>query len=320
MSEEESTPLIDRYEITFIVDEETSSEKVEKNLSSHGAKLEKTSDVGKKQFTHPLGKKTSGHYFAIEFVAEREKLPRIELDLKADKTLIRYLMRHNHTSPFEMIEFKFKMKMPIFTARQFIRTRTANVNELSGRYSEMPEEYYVPDVTNIRMQSTINTQGSEGIMSEEVSDAVVEAIRDISSGDFDLYHDLLENGVVREQSRMVLPLSTYTEWYWKIDLKNLLHFLNLRCDSHAQQEIRVYGEAILNLIKPIVPWTIAAWEDYSPYRGGMMLSKYEVAKIQSMLKYVNMNNGEKFCPGRDIDDIGKLENREWVEKADKLGF
>ena len=237
-----------------------------------------------------------------------------------DKTLIRYLMRHNHTSPFEMIEFKFKMKMPIFTARQFIRTRTANVNELSGRYSEMPEEYYVPDVTNIRMQSTINTQGSEGIMSEEVSDAVVEAIRDISSGDFDLYHDLLENGVVREQSRMVLPLSTYTEWYWKIDLKNLLHFLNLRCDSHAQQEIRVYGEAILNLIKPIVPWTIAAWEDYSPYRGGMMLSKYEVAKIQSMLKYVNMNNGEKFCPGRDIDDIGKLENREWVEKADKLGF
>ncbi len=102
MSEEESTPLIDRYEITFIVDEETSSEKVEKNLSSHGAKLEKTSDVGKKQFTHPLGKKTSGHYFAIEFVAEREKLPRIELDLKADKTLIRYLIIKTLRRPLEM--------------------------------------------------------------------------------------------------------------------------------------------------------------------------------------------------------------------------
>ena len=238
-----------------------------------------------------------------------------------DKTLIRYLMRHNHTSPFEMIEFKFHCKMPMFVARQMIRHRTASVNELSGRYSEMPEETYLPEMDDVRMQSTVNTQGSEGFMSYEEAVEILNALQDSYSKDFELYYDLLKNGVVREQSRIVLPLATYTEWYWKIDLKNLLHFLDLRCDSHSQKEIQVYGNAVLDLIKPIVPWTIEAWEDYSPYRGGMILTRYEVEKIQRMINCLVVSGpSDMIIPTRSIDTGSKLENKEWITKADELGL
>lgn len=239
-----------------------------------------------------------------------------------DKQLIRYLMRKNHSSPFEMIEFKFHCKMPMFVARQWIRTRTANVNELSGRYSEMPEEYYIPELDNYRNQSVTNTQGSEGYISLVEAVDIMKQMENMCGGAFTQYHNFLKQGLVREQSRMVLPLNTYTEWYWKIDLKNLLHFLNLRCDGHAQKEIQIYGNAILDLIQPIVPWTIEAWEDYSPNRGGMILTRHEVEKIQSMLLHmsVDMTAGETLCPPRTIEDIGKLENKEWVKKAEILGF
>jgi len=237
-----------------------------------------------------------------------------------DKTLIRYLMRHNHTSPFEMIEFKFHCKLPIFVARQMVRTRTASLNELSGRYSEMPEEFYMPEHDDMRTQSTTNTQGSEGILDDVESKKMREDIHNISTTAFYLYSKFLEGGLVREQARMVLPLSTYTEWYWKIDLKNLLHFLNLRCDSHAQKEIRVYGDAILDLIKPIVPWTIEAWEEYSPYRGGMILTKKEVKALKNLVK--NERGNDQYW-GEDIISTGdgsKLENKEWAEKLKRLGF
>ena len=239
-----------------------------------------------------------------------------------DKTLIRYLMRHNHTSPFEMIEFKFKMKLPIFVARQAVRTRTASLNELSGRYSEMPEEYYIPEVDDFRNQSVTNTQGSEGFIEEVEAIVLMKQMEELCGGIFTQYHNFIKKGLVREQSRMVLPLSTYTEWYWKIDLKNLLHFLDLRCDNHAQKEIRVYGEAILALIKPIVPWTISAWEDYSPYRGGMILTRYEVEALERTIKKLEKNSptGYTFDLPCSIDVENKLEQKEWIDKTKRLGF
>jgi thymidylate synthase (FAD) len=233
--------------------------------------------------------------------------------MRDDKTLIRYLMRHDHTSPLEMIEFKFHIKLPIFVARQWIRHRTANVNEMSGRYSEMPEEYYIPEVNNLRTQSTVNTQGSEGTVEAEKAKAIIDQFAAECEGDFKLYREFLDSGVVREQARMVIPLATYTEWYWKIDLHNLLHFLDLRCDEHAQQEIRVYADAILELIRPIVPWTIEAWQDYSAYRDGLKLTGFEVAQLRKVI------SENKLAAGT-IDVQNKLEQLEWKNKAEKLGF
>ena len=233
--------------------------------------------------------------------------------IRDDKMLIRYLMRHNHTSPLEMIELKFHIKLPIFVARQWIRHRTANVNEMSGRYSEMPEEFYIPEVNNLRTQSKINTQGSDGTIDAEKAQTIVDQFTAECESDFKLYREFLNNGVVREQARMVIPLNTYTEWYWKIDLHNLMHFLDLRCDSHAQQEIRVYADAILELIKPLVPWTIEAWQDYSAYRNGLMLTGFEVAQLRRIIS-------KKQLPAGKIDVDNQLEQMEWKKKAKKLGF
>ena len=233
--------------------------------------------------------------------------------IRDDKMLIRYLMRHNHTSPLEMIELKFHIKLPIFVARQWIRHRTANVNEMSGRYSEMPEEFYIPEVSNLRTQSKINTQGSDGTIDAEKAQTIIDQFTAECEGDFKLYREFLDNGVVREQARMVIPLNTYTEWYWKIDLHNLLHFLDLRCDSHAQQEIRVYADAILELIRPLVPWTLDAWQDYSPYRNGLMLTGFEVDALRKIIS-------KSQIPLEDIEVDSKLEKIEWRKKAKDLGF
>ncbi len=233
--------------------------------------------------------------------------------MRDDKQLIRYLMRHLHTSPFEMIEFKFHFKLPIFVARQLIRHRTASVNEMSGRYSEIPEEFYVPEVDNVRLQSVINHQGSEGAIDSDDAGDFCGKLTEQSTSAFHAYKEFLAKNIAREQSRMITPLSTYTEWYWKIDLHNLLHFLDLRCDWHAQWEAQQYGNAVLELIRPIVPWTIEAWEDYSYYRSGMILTRYEVEAIKKIV----MEN--KLAAGR-IDVDNKLEQTEWKAKAQKLGF
>jgi thymidylate synthase (FAD) len=169
---------------------------------------------------------------------------------------------------------------------------------MSGRYSEMPEEFYVPQTDNLRTQSELNRQGSEGSIDAAQAQAII---------------DQFTSGVAREQARMVIPLNTYTEWYWKIDLHNLLHFLDLRCDAHAQQEIQVYADAILELISPIVPWTIEAWQDYSPYRDGLMLTGFEVAQLRKVI------SESQLSPGR-IEVENKLEQIEWTQKAKKLGF
>lgn len=183
-----------------------------------------------------------------------------------DAGLIRYLMRHHHSSPIEMCEIKLHVKMPIFVARQWIRHRTANVNEISGRYSILPNEFYVPAPENVAAQSKVNNQGRGEPLHPELRGLAVSKMEVHGGEAFDLYEALLDvdegYGLARELARIVLPLNTYTEFYWKIDLHNLLHFLRLRLDSHAQYEIRVYAEAIAEIVREWVPATWSAFEDY----------------------------------------------------------
>ncbi len=179
--------------------------------------------------------------------------------VRDDEKLIRYLLQHEHWSPFEMVEFKFHVKAPLFVARQWFRHRTASVNEISSRYSVMEDEFYVPGIW--RLQDTKNRQGSVGRLDPLTNAYATDAYTEALEFSYKAYQALLSAGVAREMARMVLPLSLYTQFYWKQDLRNLLHFLKLRRDSHAQWEIRQYAEAILRLIRPLVPITVNAWEE-----------------------------------------------------------
>ena len=208
-----------------------------------------------------------------------------------DRGLIRYLMRHRHTTPFEMVEFKFHCKMPIFVARQWVRHRTANINEYSLRYSEARDEFYTPDPEHIQFQSAMNKQGRMGDVPAEMKQKVLDYFNEISERSFAMYTELNEAGVARELARAILPVNLYTEWYWKNDLHNLLHFVGLRSDSHAQYEIRVFSDAMAESVKAVAPF---AWEAYQDYVvQGMRFSRIE----QSLL--------EKNLPDRVIDDIGE---------------
>jgi thymidylate synthase (FAD) len=206
-----------------------------------------------------------------------------------DRGLIRYLMRHHHTTPFEMVEFKFHCKMPIFVARQWVRHRTANINEYSLRYSEARDEFYYPDPKHIQLQSALNKQGRAGKIPKKLTDKVIQYFKEISERSFEMYQELNEAGLARELIRAILPVNLYTEWYWKNDLHNLLHFISLRSDSHAQYEIRVFSDAMAESVQKIAPF---AWEAYQDYVvQGMRFSRIE----QSLL--------EKQLPPRVIDDI-----------------
>ena len=178
---------------------------------------------------------------------------------RGDRGLIRYLMRHWHTTPFEMVEFKFHMKMPLFVARQHMRHRTANINEISARYSEMKDEFFVPE--EFRCQETTNRQGSEGVV--ETNEDVINYLKDHNENSHASYMSFMtDDKICREQARMILPQTMYTEFYWKVDLHNLLQYLRLRMDPHAQSEIRDYARALYDLIKPMVPHTIEAFRDF----------------------------------------------------------
>ena len=206
-----------------------------------------------------------------------------------DRGLIRYLMRHRHTTPFEMVEFKFHCKMPIFVARQWVRHRTANINEYSLRYSEARDEFYFPDPDHIEFQSTLNKQGRMGEVDEDLKKKVQAYFKEISDRSFEIYCELNEAGVARELARAILPVNLYTEWYWKNDLHNLLHFIGLRSDGHAQYEIRVFSDAMATYVKEVAPF---AWEAYQDYVvNGMRFSKIE----QSIL--------ERKLPDRVLNDI-----------------
>jgi thymidylate synthase (FAD) len=177
-----------------------------------------------------------------------------------DERLIDYLMEHQHTSPFEMCEIKLKLSMPIFIARQWMRHRMASINEFSGRYSEMKDEFYIPDT--FRKQSSVNHQGSEGSFDPESNSKFSKSIEAYSNDTFHLYQHFLDKGISREMSRIVLPLSTYTSFFWKIDLHNLLKFLKLRMDPTAQEEIRVYADKIWDIVKIWTPLTAKSFENH----------------------------------------------------------
>jgi thymidylate synthase (FAD) len=219
-----------------------------------------------------------------------------------DRGLIRYLARHRHTTPFEMVEFKFHHVMPIFVARQWIRHRTANVNEYSARYSVVKDRFYKPTVQSVRKQSTVNRQGGEELIDELTAKEFCDYL-DKAEALYNDYEKLLEKGVSRELARIGLPVNAFTEWYWKCDLHNVLHFLSLRMDAHAQQEIRDYAMAMFALIQPIVPIAAEAFLDYQ--LGAVQLSRLEVEAIKS---------------GQGLKTENKRENAEWEEKKKGLGL
>ena len=234
-----------------------------------------------------------------------------------DKGLIKYLMRHRHSTPFEMCEIKFHIKLPIFIARQWIRHRTANVNEYSARYSILDKEFYIPSAENLAAQSAINNQGRGDALTDDEASNVIQILKKDAEQTYSNYETLLnessegniidesKSGIARELARMNLTLNTYTQWYWKIDLNNLLHFLALRADDHAQYELRVYADAMLDIVKKWVPLTYEAFEDYRI--GGTELSAKEVNLMRKLLK------GEKVS----FEEEG-LSKREWSELQRKF--
>ena len=203
-----------------------------------------------------------------------------------DEGLIRYLMRHWHSTPFEMCEIKLHVKLPVFVARQWIRHRTANVNEYSARYSILDREFYIPAPEQLAAQSVINNQGRGEALSAEEAARVLEYLKGDAARCYDHYEEMIgqegQQGLARELARMNLPANIYTQWYWKVDLHNLFHFLRLRADAHAQYEIRVYAEEICRLVADWVPAAYGAFEDYR--MGGATLSSKAIDCVRRMLK------------------------------------
>jgi thymidylate synthase (FAD) len=230
-----------------------------------------------------------------------------------DAGLIRYLMRHRHSTPFEMCEIKFHIKLPIFVARQWIRHRTANVNEYSARYSILDREFYLPAPDHLAAQSAANRQGRGEVLAGEEAAEVLALLRADAARCHEHYlwmlnegADAARRGLARELARMNLTLNTYTQWYWKIDLHNLLHFLSLRADPHAQYEIRAYAEAMLGVLDAWVPLTASAFREYR--LGGVTFSATMLAALRRMLA------GETVT-----QEQSGLSKREWVEFQAALG-
>lgn len=202
--------------------------------------------------------------------------------LREDAGLIDYLLRHAHTSPFEHVVFEFHCKMPIFVARQWIRHRTARLNEISGRYSVMKDEFYVPPRDKISFQSSDNKQGrNPEDVPEELQEKVIELLKQDQENIYGNYETMIDDNIARELARINLPLSTYTEWYWQMDLKNMFHFLRLRMDSHAQWEIQEYGRAIAEVVKAVCPLAYASFERHMV--NGAHFSGDELEAIKTML-------------------------------------
>jgi thymidylate synthase (FAD) len=239
--------------------------------------------------------------------------------VSTDEGLIRYLMRHWHSTPFEMCEIKYHVKLPIFIARQWIRHRTANVNEYSARYSILDKEFYIPAKEQLSAQSTNNRQGRGDLITGQQADEVLKILKDDAVRTYDNYEKMLnerfdgtvidekKSGLARELARMNLTLNSYTQWYWKTDLLNLMNFLFLRGDNHAQYEIRVYAEKMLDTVKKWVPITHAAFLDYRV--GAAHLSSKGLKIVKSMI------NGNKV--GYEDSGLSKREWNELMEVIDK---
>lgn len=231
-----------------------------------------------------------------------------------DRGLVRYLLRHRHTTPFEMVEFKFHIAMPIFIARQWIRHRTANVNEYSARYSIMPDRFYVPSIEDVRKQSKANRQGGEQRFAVEgnpdearTAEEFLNYLQEVETA-YQKYLALTDKGVSRELARIGLPVNIYTEWYWKCDLHNTLRFLSLRLDPHAQSEIRDYAQAMAALIEPIAPVSMEAFRDYE--LEGLHLTRLEVEALQ---RQVAGGDGS-------LASDNQRERAEWDAKRGRLGL
>ena len=212
-----------------------------------------------------------------------------------DRALIRYLLRHKHTSPFEMCEIKIHVKMPIFIARQWIRHRTANINEYSARYSLMEDEFYIPELKNISKQSKDNKQGRSEPLSTVEAQKIQDMIKEQSKSAYGVYKAMLEQDVARELSRVVLPQNIYTQFYWKCDLHNLLHLMKLRSHSTAQFEIQEYSKALEKIVKEWVPAVYEAFQDYV----------LEAATLSKQTKRLLKRNEE------EVMELGKTELAEF---------
>jgi thymidylate synthase (FAD) len=239
--------------------------------------------------------------------------------VSTDSGLIKYLMRHRHSTPFEMCEIKYHVKLPIFVARQWIRHRTANVNEYSARYSILDKEFYLPAKENLAAQSRNNRQGRGDLIDGEQANDILKILKEDAEKNYNDYETILneryngtivnesKKGLARELARMNLTLNTYTQWYWKTDLLNLLNFLSLRADDHAQYEIRAYADVMIDCLKKWVPITYEAFMDYRV--GGIELSSKGRLVISKMIK------------GESCDfENSKLSKREWNELMESFGF
>ena len=234
-----------------------------------------------------------------------------------DRGLINYLMRHRHSTPFEMCEIKFHVKLPIFVARQWIRHRTANINEYSARYSIMDKEFYTPAPASLACQSSTNKQGREEVLQGEEAERVLMLLKRDAEQCYASYDEMLnedelgnkkdpsKNGLTRELARINLPVSFYTQWYWKIDLHNLFHFMSLRGDPHAQYEIRVYVDAMLDIVKHWVPFAYEAFMEHRFH--GSYFSKSGLDVIKKLIKGENVSQESSGISAREWDELmGKL--------------
>ena len=233
-----------------------------------------------------------------------------------DKALIRYLLRHRHTTPFEMVELKWHAKMPIFVARQWVRHRTANINEYSLRYSEAPDEFYIPKPENVRLQSITNRQGgSDEKISPEIVDKTIKYMKEISTLAMKRYKELNGVSVARELTRSLLPVNLYTQWYWKNDLHNTFNFLKLRMDKHAQFEIREYANAMASIVKEKVPIAYQAFEDY--ILNAMSFSKLEQQALSGKLPKRFARDLQEdliYKIARSIARNKKIDSIEWLHE------
>ena len=237
-----------------------------------------------------------------------------------DRALIYYLMRHRHSTPFEMCEIKFHVKLPIFVARQWIRHRTANVNEISGRYSILDNEFYVPAPAQLAAQSSVNRQGRGDLLEGDEAASVLKLLREDAERAYAHYSDMLNEdeagqkldasreGLARELARMNLSLNFYTQWYWKTDLHNLMNFLSLRGDAHAQYEIRVYAEAMTNVLDQWVPHTAAAFRQYRV--GGAGLSAAALDAVRRLVAGEMVSQSESGLGKREWNELMALLGRE----------
>ena len=227
-----------------------------------------------------------------------------------DVGLIRYLMRHWHSTPFEMCEIKLHVKLPVFVARQWIRHRSANVNEYSARYSILDREFYIPEADSLAAQSAVNNQGRGSVLQGAEAARVLNILKTDSNRAYDNYEAMIsdegQDGLARELARMNLPANIYTQWYWKVDLHNLFHFLRLRADAHAQYEIRVYADVICDMVRDWVPAAYGAFEDYR--LGGAVLSSKSLDCVRRMLA------GEKVT-----QETSGMSKGEWREFEGVIG-